>query len=193
MSFEFDIYKTPPGQKEIDSVREQARQEYDAVWKRMKPFVVGAAVALALLLVFQFTIMIPYIADPGANRTILAIVGIFIPYMAFLVFVISNNARHRFIENPRKAAKATIDGLEPASDAELAELAELLSEGDEYRDIAAYKARVDVLGRRMVKGELDAIERWLDKREAEQKAAARAARIEARKKARAAAAGQTVS
>jgi hypothetical protein len=157
MALNFDLGNPPPTLAEITAEHQRADRERDAIQKKLIPFLIGAFVAIVALVTFQITIIVPAVRNPETSPTFLAIVALFIPYMAFILFFIANHLRHKIIENPRKALKAYMASLEAITPEEQAQLAAAIDAGELPGEVAAYQRKVAALGRPIVRGEIDAI------------------------------------
>ncbi len=163
MALKFDISNPPPTLAEISAEHDRADRERDAIQKKLIPFVIAAFVALISLVVFQLVVIVPAVRNPDTSPTFLAIVALFIPYMAFILFFTANHFRHKIIENPRKALKTYMASLEALSPEEHAMLSATIDAGEHPAEVIVYQRKVAALGRSMVRGEADAI-RVLERR-----------------------------
>jgi hypothetical protein len=157
MAFKFDISGAPPARDEIAAERDRVEKERDAIQKKLIPFLIAAFVAIILLITFQLTVIVPAVRDPETSPTFLAVVALFMPYMAFILFFIANHFRHKIIENPRKALKVYLMTLDEITPEEQEELIAAPGGGEHDSTVAAYRNRVAALGRRLLRGEVDAI------------------------------------
>lgn len=157
MALKFDIDSDPPTLADIETAREQAESGREALQRRLLPFVIGAFASVIALVIFQLTVIVPAVRNPETSPTFLAIVALFLPYMAFLLFIGANNLRHKLIENPRKALKTFIAGLDEATAEELASLETIEADATLRAAIDRYRAKVAAHGRGLLRGELEAI------------------------------------
>lgn len=157
MALNFDISISPPTLAEITAEHDRVDRERDEIQKKLIPFVIAAFIALITLVVIQLTVIVPAVRDPDTSPTFLAVVALFIPYMAFILFFTANHFRHKIIENPRKALKAYQVSLESLSAEEYGELAASIEAGELPAEVAVYQRKVAALGRSMVRAEADAI------------------------------------
>ncbi len=157
MALKFDLGAPPPTSTEIAAERDRAEAERAAIQKKLLPFLIAAFVAIISLVTFQITVIVPAVRNPETSPTFLAIVALFIPYMAFILFFIANHLRHKIIENPRKALKQYIDGLEALTPEEQEALDAAIASGELSAEAADYQRRVTALGRALVRAEHEAI------------------------------------
>ncbi len=157
MALKFDLGSPPPTSADIAAERDRSEDQRAAIQKKLIPFLIAAFVAIISLVTFQITVIVPAVRNPETSPTFLAIVALFIPYMAFILFFIANHLRHKIIENPRKALKTYIATLEEIPPEEQEALAAAIAAGEFPAEVADYQRRVAALGRALVRAEADAI------------------------------------
>lgn len=159
MALKFDIPGIPPTLANITAEREQAEQELAVLRKKNKQFLIKFIIVVASMLGTTLFVLVPIVKNPDTTPTFVGIVAYFMPYMIFPVFFFGNNLHIKHIEKPRKALKAVIAGLNEVTPEDLAEVN---SPGQHPAEIASYLERVAAQGRALVKGEITAIQQWLN-------------------------------
>lgn len=159
MTLTFDITGAPPSLADIAAERERVQQTRIALQKKNVRFVIIAVVVGLSLLSFQWFVGIPAVQNSDANPTMVGVIALYTPYIIGVFFFTTLTLHHKLIEKPRNAARATLDALDEATPDE-----RLAIESAEQAEIISYRGQVAAQGRALVKAEVEAIQRWLDKR-----------------------------
>lgn len=162
MALEFDISGDPPPLAEIHAERERAAADRAMIRRKSIRALIYVLMFGAAMISFGFLVLLPVLNEPDAEPTFVAVIAYFVPYLIFPAFVIGNRLFNKHCEKPRKILDATIAGLK---DATADELAEINGAEQDHPEIAAYLQRVSARGRPLVKAEIDAILKWLEKNE----------------------------
>ena len=159
MMLTFDITGAPPSLTDIAAERERAQQTRVAIQKKNVRFVILSVVVGLSLLCFQWFVGIPAVQNSDANPTVVGVIALYTPYIIGVFFFTTLTLHHKLIEKPRNEARATLDALDEATRDE-----RLAIDGAEQAEIISYRGQVAAQGRTLVKAEIEAIQRWLNKR-----------------------------
>jgi hypothetical protein len=157
----FDIALGPPSLEELARTRDSMAAQRAVLARLNKQFLIGLIAALATLLTIFFTFGIPAIRTPRADPTLITTLILYIPYVILFIYGFSNTLHHRKVEVPRKRLDSTAAALRELDAEELALAADF---GAQSGEIAAYQAAVAGQGRALLRGEVEAMQQWLDAR-----------------------------
>lgn len=158
MTLTFDITGAPPSLADIAAEREKVQQTRVAIQKKNVRFVIIAVVVGVSLLCFQWFVGIPAVQNSDANPTVVGVIALYTPYIIGVFFFTTLTLHHRLIEKPRHITRATLDALTEAAQEELSAI-----EAADQPEILSYRGQVAAQGRALVRAEVEAIQRWLNK------------------------------
>jgi hypothetical protein len=160
MALMFAISGDPPTLDEIMAEREHAEKALAVLRKKDIRFIAVGIIMLASILSFQLLVTAPAVADPSMEPGIVGIITLYTPYIIGVFFFSALTLNHKLIEKPRKALRAVLNGLKEIRPEQLANVT---AAGQQHSEIAAYLDKVATLGRAPLEGELQVIQRWIDK------------------------------
>ena len=164
MAVTFNISDAPLTPAEIAAEREKAEQGLAGLRKIDIRFIVIGAILIVSFLCFQILVTAPAVSDPSMNPGIVGLIALYTPYLIGVCFFFGLTMHHKMVENPRKAFRTTLDELEEATPEDITEI---IKPDQHHDEITAYQQQVAAQGRSLLKGELEAIERWLRKRKSD--------------------------
>jgi len=160
MPLAFDITTDPPTQDEITAERERLMVARAAHRKKDIRYMVGGVIMVLSVLAFQLLVIVPQLKEDSPHPGIVGLVVFYVPYFFGAMFFGSLTLYSMKIEKPGRLLKAALAALEEVTPDEISKLT-----GAEPppMEISAYQKKVAALGRPMVQGEFDVIQRWLEK------------------------------
>lgn len=162
MGLDFDITTAPPEAARIASARAELAAERQRLRAIDKRYIAVAIAVVALLQCFIFLVAIPTVTGPGSTEGGIVFILVYsIPYLFFAVFAVGATKHHYQVDVPRKALRAAEAALQ---DAEQIDIDALRDAWQRHAALEAYRTHVASQGRALFKGELDAMQRWLDAR-----------------------------
>jgi hypothetical protein len=156
MALEFDITAAAPTLAEITAEREPAERERAILKYKNKRFLITFILVVLTLVSTALIGIIPAVNKPESSQDLAFVVSYFSPYLILPMFVIGNHLHIKRIEKPRKKVEAILAGLTEATGEELDEITA------SHAVIEQYRQQVTAQGRPLMKGEVDAMQRWLD-------------------------------
>ena len=159
MAIEFHIDREPPSRDDIVRELDRAQRERAVFRKKNYQFLMYMVAIVGSILGFILFVAIPRIKEPDADQELVFMFTYAMPYVLFVVFIVSNNLHIKKIEKPSKALDAIIKGLQEVTDEELDKAC---AGWRAHEPIAAYREKVAAQGRPLVQAEVDAIAQWLE-------------------------------
>lgn len=160
MALSFDITGAPPPQADIAAERERIAKERAALRKKDIRYMAGGVVMVLSVLAFQLLVIVPQLKDDSPHPGLVGLFVFYVPYLFGAMFFGSLTLYSMKIEKPGRLLKAALAAVEEVTPDETSEV---IGPEPSPMEIAAYQEKVATLGRPLVRGELDAIQRWLDK------------------------------
>ena len=157
MALNFDITGAPPSPADIAAEREQVENARAKLRKKNIRFLIFAVVLVISILSFQLLVVVPSVRDAGSSPGIVGTIALYTPYVIFFIFVVTNTAHHKMIENPKKKLNSTIAELTEVGPDEISEALGAAH----HQEIVSYQEKVFAQGRSLVQAEIVAIKRWL--------------------------------
>jgi hypothetical protein len=160
LSRKFYLSDPPISAADVAREREQAERTIVASKRRDKGFLIYAVIMIPSLLSFLLLVVVPAVGNPDTAPGIIGTIALYTPYVIGFMFFTSLTAYHKFVEKPRKLARGVLADLEEIGPEDLAAV---LAGAPSDADIDEYQRRVAALGRGLLRGELDAIQRRIDR------------------------------
>lgn len=160
MALSFDITGAPPPQADIAAERERITKERAALRKKDIRYMVGGVVMVLSVLAFQLLVIVPHLKEDSPYPGAVGLFVFYVPYIFGAMFFGSLTLYSMKIEKPGRLLKAALAAIEEVTPDEISKV---IGPEPPPMEIAAYQEKVAAMGRPLVKGELDAIQRWLDK------------------------------
>jgi hypothetical protein len=105
-------------------------------------------------------VAVPAVRRGGTSPTFTTVIVLYTPYVTFFLFAVTNTLHHKIIEKPRKIMDTAIAYLKEATPEEIS----AITDAERQRiEISSYQERVTGEGRQLLRGEIEAMRRWLDK------------------------------
>ena len=160
MALKFDITGAPPALTQITSEREHAAADRAILRKKNIRFLIFTIIMVVTFVCLELFVAVPAVRQNGTSPTFTTVIVLYTPYVTFFLFAVTNTLHHKIIEKPRKIMDATIAALKEATPEEIAAITDAKRQSIE---ISSYQERVTGEGRPLVRGEIEAMRRWLDK------------------------------
>jgi len=160
MALSFDITGAPPPQADIAAERERIMKERAALRKKDIRYMAGGVVMVLSVLAFQLLVIVPHLKEDSPYPGAVGLFVFYVPYIFGAMFFGSLTLYSLKIEKPGRLLKAALAALEEIT---AEDISDVIGSEPPPMEIAAYQEKVAALGRPLVQGELDAIQRWLDK------------------------------
>lgn len=160
MALTFDITGVPPALTEINIEREQAAKDRAILRKKNIRFLIFTIIMVVTFVCLELFVAVPAVRRGGTSPTFTTVIVLYTPYVTFFLFAVTNTLHHKIIEKPRKIMDNAIASLKEATPEEIAGINDI----ERARvEINSYLERVAGEGRQLLRGEIEAMRRWLDK------------------------------
>ena len=160
MALSFDITGAPPPQADIAAERECIARDRAALRRKDIRYIIGGIIMVLSVLSFQLLVIVPQLKDDSPYPGAVGLFVFYVPYIFGAMFFGSLTLYSLKIEKPGRLLKAALAAIEEVTPDEISKV---IGPEPLPMEIAAYQEKVATLGRPLVRGELDAIQRWLDK------------------------------
>lgn len=160
MGLDFDITSAPPDATQIEAARAELAAERLRLRTIDRRYIVVAIAVIAAIQCFIFFVAIPIVKNPGTTEGGIVFILVYsVPYLFFAVFAVGCTKHHYHADVPRKVLRAAEAALTEATPDDLNALREAYQT---HAPLKAYQSQVTAQGRRLFKGELEAMQRWLN-------------------------------
>ena len=161
MALKFDITGAPPALTEITIEREQAAKDRAILRKKNIRFLIFTIIMVVTFVCLELFVAVPAVRRGGTSPTFTTVIVLYTPYVTFFLFAVTNTLHHKIIEKPRKIMDTAIASLKEATPEEMSSISDAERQQIE---ISTYQEQVSTQGRPLMRGEVEAMRRWLDKR-----------------------------
>lgn len=158
MAIVFNISNEPPSREEILCELDRAQMERALFRKKNYQFLMYMIAIVGSILGFILLVAVPAIKKPEADQDLVFMFTYAMPYVLFVVFIVSNNIHIKKIEKPSKVLDAIIAGLQEVTDEELEKTC---ADWRSHAAIVVYRDKIATQGRPLVQAEVDAMAKWL--------------------------------
>jgi len=160
MGLDFDITSTPPDKTTIDKVRDEFEAEHQRLREINKRFLKVIVPIVATIIFFLLFFAVPAVSKPEMEGSFVFLIVYALPYFFFSIFVLGNIKHHNMVDVPKKALRIAEAAMQEGTQEDYQEL---LDACQAHAPLGAYQSQVETQGRLLFKGELEAMQRWLDK------------------------------
>jgi len=159
MGLDFDITSTPPDTESIAAARAELAAERLRLRELNKRFLIVAVAIVTAIFCFFIFVAIPFATKPGTEGGFVFIIVYTLPYFFFSIFVVGNIMHHKKVDVPQKALRAAEAALQ---EGEPEDITELLDACRIHAPLGTYQSQVASQKRALFKGELEAMQLWLE-------------------------------